>query len=596
MLNPYNMEVFVEEVKKHVCLDINKEELQDIRDSTRVLLQRLSDSLGHVNSHLKVEKIVPCGSMEEGTRNWKFSSHNKEPVVEFDFLAVLNQTLYSELSHTECCSGYMKVIDNNKQLLPYCFNSPESGVQGDRISFSFSFDIMKSVNYICNCFNFDAKMKFLQKDECCKYVVHGTVSKPGAGCELCTEHRSSGFMQLATGDDVGSPYYNNCSVVLKWTSKSHFLQAPDPSDYTIKRNQDHLYVLVDFVPAFEVQTMEASVQENDTSVKAPVLIHECYLVPKLCKWGHNTCWRISNCDTEIRLLKSASQDHRYAYMILKFISEIVFSGYIQDGSVPTTYEIKMVVLHHINTCKICVLSTCIQNLLDDLATCFSQQSLSHFVNGSNLLQANTRGNLPVQNNTWHRNRCNVVSQCFYFILKLLGSKEEYTLKTCIKPLKYIGKAFHLAWSQTEVDTVYSVDQEKLKSFLTIMLHGSDQGGESDLSDADFSSLLIKQSSPRKHWTGDLKVWEYEGVREMYQRHHHECPDPPGKTATQDEKILRQAQIFCGFHSWSHEEQEKWKSKLANSEDPDNIVMALRAVDMYYVDTKRKTKRENQEGE
>lgn len=588
------METFVEEVKKHVCLDINKEELQDIRDSTGMLLQRLSESLVHVNNLLGVEKIIPCGSMEEGTRNWKFSSHSREPIIEFDFLAVLNKALYNELSLIKCCNGYMKVIDKSKQLLPYCFNCPESGIQGDRISFSYSFDVMKSVNYMCNCFKFDAKMKFLQKDECCKYGVHGTVSKPGPGCDKCTEHRSSGFMQLATGDDVGSPYYNNCSLVLKWTSKSHFLQAPDPNNYKIKRNQDYLYVLVDFLPAFEVLSTERLLHEDCASVKAPVLNHECYLVPKMCKWGHNTCWRISNCDTEIKLLKSTSQDHRYAYMILKFISETIFSGYIQDGSIPTTYEIKMVVLHHINTCintcKMCALPTCIQRLLHDLATSFSQQSLSHFVNGSNLLQGNTRGKLPVQNNSWHRNRCLVVSECFYFILKLLGTKEQYTGKTCMKLLKYIGKTFHLAWSQTEVDPVYSVDQEKLKSSITTMLtklHSADQDDESDfLSDANFSSLIIKQSSPIKHWTSDIKVWEYEGVREMYQRHHYECPDPPGKSVTPEEKILIEAQMSCGFHSWSHEEQEKWKTKLTNSEDPNNIVTALRAVDMYYMDIKK----------
>lgn len=74
---------------------------------------------------------------------------------------------------------------------------------------------------------------------------------------------------------------------------------------------------------------------------------------------------------------------------------------------------------------------------------------------------------------------------------------------------------------------------------------------------------------------------------MYQKHHFECPDPPGmNSTTPDEKILSKAQRFCGFHSWSYEEQEKWKAKLANSKDPDNIVTALKAVDIYYVDEEK----------
>lgn len=63
------METIVDEIKRCVCLDINSEEKVDIKESIVTLLQRLLKSLEHVNDRFVVKRIVPCGSMEEGTRN-----------------------------------------------------------------------------------------------------------------------------------------------------------------------------------------------------------------------------------------------------------------------------------------------------------------------------------------------------------------------------------------------------------------------------------------------------------------------------------------------------------------------------------------------
>lgn len=593
------MDTIVDEIKRCVCLDVNLEERVDIKESIVTLLQRLLKSLEHVNDRLVVKRIVPCGSMEEGTRNWKFSKHNREPIIEFDFLAVLNDPTDTKLSLTEHCSGYMAIMYENDKFLPYCFNKPETGLQADRISFSFSNDLLKSVNFMCKCFQFDNKFKFLQKDECCKYVVQGTVSEIGPGCEFCTEHKPSGYMQIATGNDVGSPFYNDCTLVFKWTSKSQSLLVPDPENYSVKRSQDYLYVLVDFLPAFELFKENRSVCKNSSDVQISKLDHECYLVPKMCKQGHRTCWKKSDCQIEVKILKNSSSSHRVAYMVLKFLCDKLFSGFIEDGSVPTTYRIKTVVLHHIQNCETCEVVTCIKKLLHNLASSFSHQSLSHFINGSNLLAANTKEKLPSQNKTWHKNRCLVVAECFYFIQKLaencskeLSTISRLSLQTLIGLFKCINRTFHLAWSQTEVEPTFLVNQEELLFLFEKTLNkvqSLDQRSATTFIDKlacdyNFSSLIVKQSSPEFHWTAHLKVWEYESVREMYQKHHFECPDPPGmNSTTPDEKILSKAQRFCGFHSWSYEEQEKWKAKLANSKDPDNIVTALKAVDIYYVD-------------
>lgn len=162
--------------------------------------------------------------------------------------------------------------------------------------------------------------------------------------------------------------------------------------------------------------------------------------------------------------------------------------------------------------------------------------------------------------------------CFYFIQKLAEncSKESSTisrisLQTLIGLFECINRTFHLAWSQTEVEPTFLVNQEELLFLFEKTLNkvqSLDQRSATTFIDKlacdyNFSSLIVKQSSPEFHWTAHLKVWEYESVREMYQKHHFECPDPPGmNSTTPDEKILSKAQRFCGFHSWSYEEQEK----------------------------------------
>lgn len=80
-----NMESFMNEIKRHICLDIDQKELSDIKESIVTLLGRLLKSLEHVNDRLVVKRIVSCGSMEEGTRNWKFSNTTESLLLNLTF-------------------------------------------------------------------------------------------------------------------------------------------------------------------------------------------------------------------------------------------------------------------------------------------------------------------------------------------------------------------------------------------------------------------------------------------------------------------------------------------------------------------------------
>lgn len=84
--------------------------------------------LEYVNDRFVVKRIVFCGSMEEGIRNWKFFKYNREFIIEFDFLVVLNDSIDIKLFLIEYCSGYMVIMYENDKFLFYCFNKLEIGL------------------------------------------------------------------------------------------------------------------------------------------------------------------------------------------------------------------------------------------------------------------------------------------------------------------------------------------------------------------------------------------------------------------------------------------------------------------------------------
>lgn len=59
------------------------------------------------------------------------------------------------------------------------------------------------------------------------------------------------------------------------------------------------------------------------------------------------CWKKLDCEIEVKILKNLFFSYRVVYMVLKFLCDKLFFGFIEDGSVSIIYRIKIVVLYYI---------------------------------------------------------------------------------------------------------------------------------------------------------------------------------------------------------------------------------------------------------
>ena len=129
---------------------------------------------------------------------------------------------------------------------------------------------------------------------------------------------------------------NKCSLVLKWTSKTKSLLAPDK---LLQQKQPiiSMPIYIDFLPAIE-SLKPTSPGDGYT--------HDYFAVPKKC----NVCeydyddqyrWRRSWCIAEIQAFSKTkiSDKHRRCYQIMKYLPNI------------RKYLIKNAVLQHSTTCS-----------------------------------------------------------------------------------------------------------------------------------------------------------------------------------------------------------------------------------------------------
>lgn len=63
---------------------------------------------------------------------------------------------------------------------------------------------------------------------------------------------------------------------------------PNPKNYNIKKNQNYLYVLINFLPAFKLFKKNKSIYKNSSDIQISKLNHKYYLIPKIYKQKHKT--------------------------------------------------------------------------------------------------------------------------------------------------------------------------------------------------------------------------------------------------------------------------------------------------------------------
>ena len=205
-----------------VAIDHDNPEMKDIRYAVHKLLDRIKERANE-RGVFSISRVQSCGSMVERTSVWKFDQNIKSSSTEFDFLAILNN--FFEREWDSSCPGCIKLntspinldaLRNYKhdagKFISY-LNEPGTA---DRL---FQLEIAYCLESLCDCL--------------CVNVKHEpyrtiTFSSRNGGCKHCTVDMPTGTLEINTTVKLKklSGSTANCSLILKWKSKSMNLAAP----------------------------------------------------------------------------------------------------------------------------------------------------------------------------------------------------------------------------------------------------------------------------------------------------------------------------------------------------------------------------------
>ena len=252
------------------------------------------------------------------------------------------------------------------------------------INFIFLYEINNCLSSSCNCLN-------LQCD-----ITHFSFQPSSVdnedGCEICTVDTPTGTLSVNTNKpvDTFSNGPNKCSLILKWTSKTNSLLAPDKL-LQQKQPITSLPIYIDFLPAME--------SLKPTS-RGAGYTHDYFVMPKSC----NVCeyddykWRKSWCMAEMQAFKTEmSEKHRRCYQITKYLTKDSMDFHVNK------YMIKNVVLQHSTTC----LDTsdnyvnCVIKVYQDIVIAYNRREFLSYNSNINIL-SNTGNDYRRMHETYYR--------------------------------------------------------------------------------------------------------------------------------------------------------------------------------------------------
>ena len=443
---------FTKELVDDIEVDMESEEVKEICEAVTLLITKLLNHVEESMPFLKSSDVLRCGSMAEGTRIWKFTDDNEKTVLEFDFLSVLEKTGANDFAADNSCHGFMNITQetaifpNNYQNL-----SHEVGAVGrlnaNMVSFMFKTELMKAVGKLCSCLKCDIGV--LATGD----YVFGNITETSEYSEECSEcqiHLKTGTLAIATGGNF-HPLQWGSSMVFSWKRKVlDGMKYPCEKSRQKPKIDNDVIILVDFLPAIEVTKQGVSPKE-----------HLCYLVPKICKHEHNTCWKISHCRKEVGELVSTNHLHRQCYMVLKFIQDYIDCELKGIPESPKTYMIKSAVIFHIQSCKKedSSIESCLLEIIDFLTDAFENEFLPHLVLGFNLLDKYQDPALPPEDQLWTGNRNTVMSKCWSFLGHVFRNLDSivavgFDFDTIQTILKFITLEYGVCWGKTDFRDLY----------------------------------------------------------------------------------------------------------------------------------------------
>ena len=321
-----NLNDMYNELLDDISIDFNNQEIIDIQSAVHRMVERV---VARVNERgiFNVDRIQPAGSMADKTALWKYDREIADHSIEFDYLAVLKNTIEHYCLHEEPPTVLYSRINEHSELQaqPDCVgcklvNAPEElermkkcyehvRIMDLRFLFNerFLMEVNRCLGSSCDCLS----VSFDPPKIGVTVTFQPASSEHTNGCDRCTIDMPTGTLSVNTsmpiGRRPGGPI--NCSLILQWTSKAKSLM---PSCKVLLRQTEPITtvpVYVDLLPA--VEALKPTPSEDGYE-------HDYFIVPKRCNVSvFCDGWRKSWVMAEMNAFINMSDKHRKCYQILK---------------------------------------------------------------------------------------------------------------------------------------------------------------------------------------------------------------------------------------------------------------------------------------
>ena len=259
------LESFFQHIISKAPVDFTSPEIQDIQEAVQTMLERIRERVNN-RGVFNIDHIVPTGSMAERTAIWKYDDYERETYLEFDNFAVFKESVRQceDQSIYQRCPGCIRISnppveftrmakqDLNRiterwdqiQLFPKFFS--DDFRNETIVNDIFIYEVNNGLTSSCDCLSL--------RCERTRYSFQPFSLDNKYGCDKCTVDMPTGTLSVDYNKNVKSGPFtgvpSKCSLILKWTSKTNSLLAPDEL-LQQKQPITALPIYIDFLPAIE---------------------------------------------------------------------------------------------------------------------------------------------------------------------------------------------------------------------------------------------------------------------------------------------------------------------------------------------------------
>lgn len=344
----------IEFMRRTFFVPNEKDEMRHIKEAVQRFMINVTNEMNKdPKRNFIITELIETGSMAESSKVWPLWEEDVSPELEFDYLAVAGNSWPILLGYTQldCCPGFSKVSkDAYTWLFPQDVNT------------DFSHNLYSAFVALCRpcCSPSTYETRDTENTKFTIKEVKCILSDNHKKHQHCAIENASGRLQFASYTT-----YERHTIRFEWTSTRKEIFTP----YIGKNKQitqrvkplKTIHIVVDFLFGFSIKGDK------------PICI-----VPKLCDLSNHSCWKISDCITEIDRINDS---HRDTYMAIKLLFSLLFCPDSDDEflsiSSIASYRIKTAVISHMDKCSNEMFS-CQAKILFDLYRCIEKGEINHW--------------------------------------------------------------------------------------------------------------------------------------------------------------------------------------------------------------------------